>query len=52
MEKRTPLSQRTEESFKQHTVKHYLMDTRLAAIDGAGGDTGVKPQHRYVTCPY
>ncbi len=24
---------------------------RLAAIDGVGGDTGVKPQHRYVTCP-
>ncbi len=28
-----------------HTV------TRLAAIDGDDGYTGVKPQHRYVTCP-
>ncbi len=25
--------------------------TRLAAIDGDDGYTGVKPQHRYVTCP-
>ncbi len=24
---------------------------RLAAIDGDDGYTGVKPQHRYVTCP-
>ncbi len=24
---------------------------KLAAIDGVGGDTGVKTQHRYVTCP-
>ncbi len=24
--------------------------TRLAAIDGDDGYTGVKPQHRYVTC--
>ncbi len=32
----------------------YLLNnvkTRLAAIDGDDGYTGVKPQHRYVTCP-
>ncbi len=27
------------------------VDRRLAAIDGDDGYTGVKPQHRYVTCP-
>ncbi len=28
-----------------------MENARLAAIDGDGGYTGVKPQHRYVTCP-
>ncbi len=28
-----------------------LIKFRLAAIDGDDGYTGVKPQHRYVTCP-
>ncbi len=27
------------------------MDNRLATIDGDDGYTGVKPQHRYDTCP-
>ncbi len=30
---------------------HSKVASRFAAIDGVGGDTGVKPQHRYVTCP-
>ncbi len=25
--------------------------SRLAVIDGVGGDSGVKPQHHYATCP-
>ncbi len=31
-------------------IKINKLDVRLAAIDGVGGDTGFKPQHRYVTC--
>ncbi len=32
-------------------VTYILVDTRLAAIDGDGGYTGVKPQNYCVTCP-
>ncbi len=28
------------------TVHKMSLTTRLAAIDGVGGDTGVKPEHR------
>ncbi len=28
------------------SIYGYSLYTRLAAIDGVGGDTGVKPQHR------
>ncbi len=32
-------------------TKTVTLAVRLAAIDGDDGYTGVKPQHRYVTCP-
>ncbi len=32
-------------------VTYMLVLTRLAVIDGDGGYTSVKPQHRCVTCP-
>ncbi len=34
-----------------NTILKYDLKTRLAAIDGVSGDTGVNLQHRYVTCP-
>ncbi len=39
-----------EETGRKTSVLLFV-DNRLAAIDGDDGYTGVKPQHRYVTCP-
>ncbi len=36
---------------EESSIQYSRRVSRLAAIDGVGGDTGVKPQHRYVTCP-
>ncbi len=33
-----------------HITGMILFHNRLGVIEGVGGDTGVKPQHRYVTC--
>ncbi len=34
-----------------HSDGTHSLQSRLAAIDDVGGDTGVKPQHRYGTIP-
>ncbi len=40
------LNNRDLRSLRRHCIKNRHSSIRLAAIDGVGGDTGVKPQHR------